>query len=335
MPLTSAARTGAELRHTRRVSRAEWVVNAAEAGARLDRFLATPSRLGSRSRASDAIRRGKIFLNDREATPHDGGHLLAPGDIVRLWMDRPGSAVAARRPAPVADLDIVFEDDSLIVVDKPAGLLSVPLERKSGAPSAFDQIEEYLRPFGRRRPHVVHRIDQDTSGLVVFAKSAAVQSALKAQFRRREPHRVYLALVYGHPDPAAGLWRDHLVWDVKALVQKATHPRDPRATEAISEYSIRERFRDASLLEVRLVTGRRNQIRLQARLRGHQLVGERRYTYGPDTLRTIKFERNALHAWRLEFRHPVDARPLAFEAPLPRDFAALLARLRKGSPPQP
>jgi 23S rRNA pseudouridine1911/1915/1917 synthase len=234
------------------------------------------------------------------------------------------------RPRP-ADLDIVFEDASLVVVNKPAGLLSVPLERKGGADSVFDRVETYLRPFGKRRPLVVHRIDQDTSGLVIFAKHARAQAALKDQFRRREPLRVYLAVVYGHPDPRAGTWRDRLVWDEKALIQKSTHPRDPRGTDAVSEYRVRESYRDASLVEVRLVTGRRNQIRLQARLRGHQLVGEKRYTFGPDTLRTIQFERHALHAWRLAFRHPMTGRALEFEAPPPRDFETLVERLRRSA----
>jgi RluA family pseudouridine synthase len=244
-------------------------------------------------------------------------------------MDRPGSA-KARRPAQtqIGDLQIIFEDESLVVVNKPAGLLSVPLERKSEAPSVYEQIEDHFRPRGKRRPFVVHRIDQDTSGLVVFAKDARAQSQLKAQFKRREPTRIYLAVVYGHPDPAQGRWRDHLVWDEKALIQKETHPRDPNGQDAISDYRVLETFRDTSLIEVQLMTGRRNQIRIQARLRGHTLVGERRYTYGPDALRTIQFERHALHAYRLGFDHPDDGRELRLEAPPPADFIALLDRLR-------
>jgi 23S rRNA pseudouridine1911/1915/1917 synthase len=244
-------------------------------------------------------------------------------------MDRPGSARARRLVTEVGDLQIIFEDDALLVVNKPAGLLSVPLERKSDAPSVYEQIEDHLRPFGKRRPFVVHRIDQDTSGLVVFAKDARAQSQLKAQFKRREPSRIYLAVVYGHPEPAAGIWRNHLVWDEKALIQKETHPRDREATEAVSEYRVLESYRETSLIEVRLRTGRRNQIRIQARLRGHTLVGEKRYTYGPDALRTIQFERHALHAYRLGFDHPLDGRPLEFTAPPPADFAALLDRLRR------
>lgn len=307
----------------------EWTVEPGDAGTRLDKFLAAADRLGSRAKAFAALERGKVFLNGVEAGAADAARRVEPGDAVRLWIDRPGSA-KGRRPAaqPVGELEILYEDETLLVVNKPAGLLTVPLERKGAAPSVQSQIEMYLRPFGKRRPLVVHRIDQDTSGLVVFAKDGDAQSRLKAQFKRREPERIYLAVVYGHPTPREGQWRDHLVWDDKALIQKETHPRDPRAQEAISDYRVRERYRDTSLVEVRLQSGRRNQIRIQARLRGHTLVGEKRYTFGPDTIRPIQFERHALHAWRLAFDHPGDGRRLEFEAPPPADFQALIDRLR-------
>jgi 23S rRNA pseudouridine1911/1915/1917 synthase len=227
------------------------------------------------------------------------------------------------------DLHILYEDDALIVVDKPPGLLSVPLERRSDASSAFEQLENHLRPRGKRRPLVVHRIDRDTSGLVVFARSARAQEQLKEQFRRREPERVYLAVVYGHPHPAEGTWRDHLLWDSKALIQKRTRPGDPHAKEAISDYRVLERFPDVSLIEVRLRTGKRNQIRIQAGLRGHTLVGESRYLPQSGTAAPIAFNRQALHAYRLTFRHPVDGRPLSFEAPIPADLADLLKRVRR------
>lgn len=299
------------------------------AGARLDKFLADPARLGSRAKAAAALERGKVFLNGREAALADAATRLAEGDTVRLWMDRPGSAKARSAAAQIADVQVVYEDDALLVINKPAGLLSVPLERKRDVPSVFDRLEDHFRSRGKKRPFVVHRIDQDTSGLVVFARDPDTQSKLKAQFRRREPERVYWAVVYGMPDPAQGTWRDRLVWDEKALIQKATHPRDPRGQDAISEYRTLEVFRGASLIEVRLQTGRRNQIRVQARLRGHTLVGEDRYVYGPEVLRPINFERQALHAYRLAFDHPTDGRRLVFEAPPPADFESLLARLRK------
>jgi 23S rRNA pseudouridine1911/1915/1917 synthase len=307
----------------------QWTVDAHEAGARLDKFLAAAARLGSRARAATALERGKVYVNGGEVSLADASRRLTTGEVVRLWMDRPGSAKALPRGGPAGELDVLYEDDLLIVVNKPAGLLSVPLERKSDMHSVYDQIEDRFRSHGKRHPFVVHRIDQDTSGIVVFAKNAAAQRTLKDQFKRREPERVYRAVVYGVPDSAEGTWRDFLVWDEKALIQKETHPRDPRGTEAICTYRVVEVFAGASLLEVSLRTGRRNQIRIQARLRGHTLVGEDRYVYGPDTLRPIPFKRQALHAYRLTLLHPADGRVLELEAPPPPDFAELLTRLRR------
>jgi 23S rRNA pseudouridine1911/1915/1917 synthase len=244
-------------------------------------------------------------------------------------MDRPGSARAVPRPFREGRLDVLYEDASLVVVNKPAGLLAVPLREKGNEPSVLDDLDAHLRTRGRSRALVVHRIDRDTSGLVLFAKNAAAQARLRNQFRRREPERIYWAVVYGHPQPPAGTWRDHLAWDRKALIQKQTHARDPQGKEAIAEYRVLEDFVDTALIEVRLRTGKRNQIRLQARLRGHTLVGERRYVFGPDALRTVAFPRQALHAARLGFVHPESGKPLRFDAPVPADFTALLARLRR------
>ena len=232
----------------------QWTAGSEDAGVRLDKFLAQGDRLGSRARALAALDRGKIFLNGTEAAAADRATLLGIGDVVRVWMDRPGSA-RRRSPARTGTLDILYEDDALLVLNKPAGLLVVPLERRGDAPSVYDQVEQHLRPRGKRRPLIVHRIDRDTSGLVVFAKIALAQERLKEQFKRHEAERVYRAIVYGHPRPPAGSWRDQLVWDRRALIQKETHARDPRGKEAISEYRVLETFRGASLIEVRLVTG--------------------------------------------------------------------------------
>jgi len=248
-------------------------------------------------------------------------------------MDRPGTAKRRTALGDDRDLPIVYEDDALIVLNKPAGVLAVPLERREGARSVFEDLKTYLSARRKPRPLVVHRIDRDTSGLVVFARTGAAQQALKDQFKRHRAERVYRAVVYGQPSPPSGTWRDRLVWDTKALIQKETHPRDPRGKDAICHYRLVEALAGASLIEVTLETGRRNQIRLQARLHGHTLVGEQRYTYGPDTLRPIAFPRQALHAFRLAFAHPADGRELRFEAPLPRDITDLLARLRRRPTP--
>jgi 23S rRNA pseudouridine1911/1915/1917 synthase len=306
-----------------------WTIGPAAAGVRLDKFLAAAERLGSRARAMAAIERGKVYLNGAETTRDRAAEPLAEGDVVLLWMDRPGSA--KRRPSTVraaSHVPIVYEDEMLLVLNKPPGLLVVPLDRRSEAPSMYELIGDHLRSH-KRRPFVVHRIDRDTSGLVVFAKDARAQQQLRAQFKRREPERIYLAVVYGHPDPPQGTWRDRFVWDSKALIQKETHPRDPRGKDAISDYRVVESFETTAIIEVKLHTGKRNQIRLQARLRGHTLVGEQRYVFGPDLLRPIAFPRQALHATRLAFRHPRDGRLVQFEAPLPDDLADLIEKLRR------
>jgi 23S rRNA pseudouridine1911/1915/1917 synthase len=318
--------------------RGTWTIDADSAGMRLDKYLAAAGRLDSRGRAAAALERGKVFLNDREVGPADRGVRLSMGDRVRVWTDRPGSASrrhaapSGREGASAGALEILFEDRTLLVVNKPAGVLTVPLPRKPHEDSVYAQVLAYLRS-RRRTPHVVHRIDRDTSGLVVFAKDARTQQTLKAQFIRREPERVYLAVVTGHPSPAEGTWRDHLAWDHSSLVQQETDGGDPRGVEALCRYRLVEPLTGASLIEVRLHTGKRNQIRIQAALRGHPLVGERQYVglaaTAPRDRRAYPFHRQALHAWRLGFEHPAEGRPLGFEAPIPHDIARLLEALRR------
>jgi 23S rRNA pseudouridine1911/1915/1917 synthase len=310
-------------------SSSSWTVSRGEAGLRLDKFLAAPGRLGSRGRVTAAIARGKILVNDADAGPADAGSRLRGGDVVRVWMDRPGSSRPVRRPSRAGGVQILYEDDFLLVVNKPAGLLTVPLEGRREAASAYDHLEDHLRPSGKRRPLVVHRIDRDTSGLVMFAKTSAARQALQDQFRRREPERVYWAVMYGQPEPAEGTWRDRLAWDARTLLQKRARAGDPKGVEAISHYRVLETMAGTSLVEVRLETGKQNQIRIQAGLRGHVLVGERRYVDEAGASEAVAFPRQALHAHRLSFRHPGDRRPISVEARPPADFRALLAQLRR------
>jgi 23S rRNA pseudouridine1911/1915/1917 synthase len=305
-------------------------VEAPEAGQRLDKFLAEPGRLGSRSRAADAIDRGKVFVNEVEAGTDAAGRPLAAGDLVRVWMDRPGSGRAVRpRRRQAGGLTIVYEDASLLVVDKPAGLLAVPLRRDADRGSLTDLVARHLRSHGKRAPQVVHRIDRDTSGLVVFAKDGRSLANLKEQFLRRTPDRIYLAVVHGQPAPRDGQWRDRLRWDAETLAQRVARPGDPRAVEASSRYHVVEQLAGAALVEIRLVTGKRNQIRVQAALRGHPLVGEQMYTTLPARER-ISFARQALHAWKLAFDHPVTGKHIECVAPVPEDLETLIEKLRRG-----
>lgn len=307
-----------------------WVVGSTEAGWRLDRFLAGPERLGSRGNAVRALERGKVLVNEQTVAVGDAGRRLATNDRVRVWMDRPGSARARfHRPTrSEGTLQIVYEDGDLVAVNKPAGLLTVPLASRPNASSVSEQLEHHFRSKGKRRPFPVHRIDRDTSGLVVFAVHAAAQQALKAQFEAREPLREYLAVVHGIPVPAAGEWQDVLAWDQQSLVQRPVSVKHPHARDCTCEYSVVEAFDRAALIRVRLVTGRRNQIRAQAQLHGHPLLGEKMYLEQTKGFSCI-IPRQALHASLLTLRHPRLKRALTLEAPLPADLLGLLERLRK------
>ena len=317
----------------RKTQGTRWTVGAGEAGQRLDKFLAAPDRAGSRSRAADAIARGRVFVNAAEAGPADGARQIAAGDAIRLWLDRPGSAARTPRRPARDGLAILLEDDDLLVADKPAGLLTVPLDDDAGgeaAPSALALLQRRYRSHGGRTPLVVHRIDRDTSGLVVFALNPRARAALQAQFADRTPERVYLALVHGQPFPSAGEWHDRLAWDEDACLQRPARAGDRDAVDAFSRYRVVEAFGAASLIEVQLETGRQGQIRVQARLRGHALVGDRRY--GARDGRhdaALAFDRQALHAHRLAFAHPRDRRRVEVTSPPPADLAALLETLRR------
>ena len=310
-----------------------WTVDFAGAGMRLDAWLAARAEIGSRGKAREAIVCGKIYLNGAEATFDDAGRRLAAGEKIGFWPDRPGSSRPRRRDIVSArrSLAVVYEDDSIAVVNKPPGWLVEPLPgEEAGEATLRDLLEDHLRNRRGLRPLVVHRIDRDTSGLVLFALTQAGRDVLKAQFERRAPERTYLAILNGRPIPREGTWRDRLVWDKERLVQKRAHAEEERARDAEARYRVVEQFDWQALVEVSLVTGKRNQIRVQAGSRGHALVGERQYRFGRprDAAHEPEFGRQALHAARLAFIHPGTRRRVEFKADLPDDMTRLLHQLR-------
>ena len=307
-----------------------WIVAGGEAGQRLDKYLAAEDRAGSRRRAADALARGRVFVNGGEVDMTAAATAVSEGDEIRLWMDRPGSAARLARTATRDGLAIVHEDDDLIVVNKPAGLLTVPLDGDSAAPSVQALLWDRFRSHRSREPLVVHRIDKDTSGLVVFALHEAARVALVSQFAKRTPERVYLAVVNGHPEPAEGTWRDRLAWDDDAFVQRRAKADDEEARDAACSYRVVTTFMETSLLEITLETGRQGQIRAQAQLHGHSLVGDRRYRPREGSPgHGLSFPRQALHAQRLALTHPSTGRQLELAAPMPDDLRELLDRLRR------
>lgn len=299
---------------------------------RLDKVLSAMAGVGSRARAKAALERGKVTVNGVQMGAADGGSPVNPGDVLELDWNRPGTSAAhakARAALPEADLKVLFEDEDLLAVDKPVGLLTDAADREQQLErdTVKKRLITYLRPHGLR-PWVCHRIDRDTSGVVLFAKTEAMQESVMRQFRAREPMRVYLTMVQGVPPGQQGEWVDVMRWDHKRRIQEAKSGEG--AVEARSHWTLVERFpKGFSLLEVRLTTGRRNQIRLQCQLRGHPLIGESLYL--PDNWRSrFSFPRQALHAHRLGLVHPRTGKPLVIECPLPPDLLALSNALRNG-----
>jgi 23S rRNA pseudouridine1911/1915/1917 synthase len=245
-----------------------------------------------------------------------GGRVRVNGRVVRRGdvPVGPDDHVELGRPTPAfpAPLRLVHEDEHLLVIDKPAGLLTIATETERER-TAYRLLRNWVAARGAGRIFVVHRLDRETSGLLVFARSPAVKRALQAQFERRTPERVYIARVEGIVREEAGELTSRLVEDRTLRVRPVGGGRGGRA--AITRYRVRERYRGATLLEVALVTGRRGQIRAQLAALGHPIVGDRAYGSRRDPFRRV-----CLHATRLGFVHPSGGRPVVFESPPPPDF---------------
>ncbi len=225
---------------------------------------------------------------------------------------------------------LVYEDPHLLVVDKAAGVLTVPTERGEQAALVY-ALARYLSRGRRinRRVAIVHRLDRDTSGLLVFAKRREVADALKNQFRDRKPEREYLAIVAGHLERKHGTIEGYLTTDPR--LNQYTTPHAERGKLAITHYEVLREVPRASLVRVRLETGRRNQIRVHFAERGHPVLGDVRYEPEQATHPRWKWRRLALHACVLGFTHPETGLALRFESPLPEEFAAFLGSAPEGS----
>jgi 23S rRNA pseudouridine1911/1915/1917 synthase len=243
------------------------------------------------------------------------GRVRVNGTVVRRGELSVGlqDQVELGRPARTLPppLPLVHQDEHLLVVDKPAGLLTIATETERTR-TAYRLLRDWLEAQGQGRIFVVHRLDRETSGLLVVARSPAVKRALQAQFQARTPERVYIARVEGVVRAPAGELTSRLGQNRSLRVRPVGAGR--RGREAVTRYRVLERYRDATLLELALVTGRRGQIRVQLAALGHPIVGDR--AYGS---RTDPIGRVCLHATRLGFVHP-DGSRVVFESPPPRDF---------------
>ena len=304
-------------------SRVQFTVPDGFAGQRLDAALAGLLPEHSRSRLQEWIRAGRVMIDDVIAaepkTRLAGGELLivSPAVEPRLAPDRPEAI-------PLA---IVFADDSLIVIDKPAGLVVHP-GSGNWSGTLLNALLHYAPAVAELpRAGIVHRLDKDTSGLLVVARTLTAQTDLVRQLQARTVKREYLALVRGELTGSG---------EIDAPIGRHPTQRTRMAVvdsgkPARTRYRVIENFAGCTLLECALDTGRTHQIRVHLAWRGHPLVGDP--VYGGGRGRALPaFPRQALHARRLGLLHPVDHRPLQWESPLPADLAGLLAGLRAGSP---
>jgi 23S rRNA pseudouridine1911/1915/1917 synthase len=273
----------------------------------------------SRRAARDAVRAGRVDVDG--VTANEPGAEVPEDARVTFHPSRP-----ARRRVRTR-LSVLAEDADFVIVDKPAGLLTVPTAEHE-TDTLLARVLDYLHHRYRRRPFagVVHRIDRDTSGAVVFARNRETLRYLQDLFREHAIEREYVALVEGHP-PEAGRLDADLVRDA-GLGRRGVAKRGERGVRAVTRYRVLERWPAAALVSVRLETGRTHQIRVHFSAAGHPVLGDpvyRRAGASP----AIEVPRQMLHARRLGFAHPRTGAPVSAESPLPADFTDAIARLRR------
>lgn len=290
---------------------------------RLDKFLVEKLQEFSRSRIQALIADGFVDVDEQAAKK--SGQLLENGFnvIVRIPPPVPTDLVAESIP-----LDILFENDDLIVVNKPAGMVVHPAAgHASGtlvnAVLGYDPDLEGIG--GEERPGVVHRLDKETSGLILLARNERAHRWLQDQFRLRKVEKTYLALVDGKPPTPTGRVETYIGRDPRHRKQMAIVP-ESRGREAISEYKTKENFKDHTLLDFHPVTGRTHQIRLHCSFIGCPIVGDK--IYGRKKL-SIPIKRHFLHAYQLKIILPGESEQRVFEAKLPDDLLNVLNSLRK------
>jgi len=223
------------------------------------------------------------------------------------------------------DFYIVHQDKDMIIVDKPPGLLAVPIPN-----SAVKNLQSLVNQFvGKQGGSIwtAHRIDRFTSGLMVFAKKERTYHYLKDLFRSHQVKRTYLALVRGIPSPRQGELLHHLKRIKEGFRNIVVSKDDPSGTRAHLWYSVKEELHDASLVEVELDTGLKNQIRVQFAEAGHPVIGDQHYVEKEASEPLIN--RQALHAWKLSFPHPSTKKSMTFEAKLPGDMKGLMRSYQK------
>ena len=319
--------------------------NAEDKGARLDRFLAGRIKELSRTRLKALILEGEVEVSGR--TVRDPEYRVNAGDKIALAIPEAEPAKPAAEKIP---LDIVYEDKDVIVIEKPAGLVVHPAAgNRSG--TLVNALIAHCGPSlsgigGEKRPGIVHRLDKDTSGLLVVAKNDRAHRSLSAQFadhgRTGDLSRGYLAFAWGAPKPERGTIDAPIARDPRSRVKMAVRKG---GREAVTHYEVLRKYAGddgqpvASMIECELETGRTHQIRVHLSRAGHPLLGDSVYGAGfqskaarlPQKARVAlaALSRQALHAYRLAFSHPATGKLLEFESKLPKELAALEKSFKK------
>lgn len=291
---------------------------------RLDQVVSQAIETCSRSQAVDLISKGEIQVFARKKRP---GYRVKKGDKIVAYIPEPQ---VLEGPKPEAmDLPILFEDDHLLVVDKPAGLVVHPgpgNQSKTLVNGLLDHLPHILEMgLDPKRPGIVHRLDKDTSGLIVVAKTLQSLTFLQKEFKQRRVEKTYLALVEGNQIAEVG----EIVLPIGRHPVKRTLMAVNQETGkyAKTSWQVRQRLAQGCLLEVHLFTGRTHQIRVHFRAMDMPLLGDRVYQYRRNRRSQSIAPRQMLHSWQLRFRHPYSGREMQFEAGMPQDFVQTMVSL--------
>jgi 23S rRNA pseudouridine1911/1915/1917 synthase len=290
---------------------------------RLDEFVAARLCKISLTRIRRLIAEGDVVVNGEKAVK---GARLNPGDrvSVKIYAAEKSSAT----PEPLA-LDVLFEDDHLIIVNKPVGLLVHPSRHEKSGTLLNGLAYHFWRTSGAAvRPGLVHRLDRDTSGVMVIAKTARAHRTLAKHFRERWVRKFYLALVSGRVKQERGEIEAPIGCDPKTWPHWRIVSENDEGKPAHTRYRVRRRYPGHTLLELEPLTGRTHQLRIHCNLIGHPIVGDRIYAATVDPLTTTnELKHHLLHASRLVFRHPANNQEMSFEAPTPQAMRELLEAL--------
>ena len=305
-------------------------VNKADAGARLDAYLATHVDGWSRARLQRLIEAGDVLVNSKLAK---ASYKVSANDEIEVELTPPPKSNFTPENIP---LEIIFEDDHIVVINKPAGLVVHPAAGVNSGTlaNALAYHFQQLANAGSIRPGIVHRLDKDTSGLLVAAKTEAAHERLGDQFRAREVFKSYVALVYGAVKQPSGRIEQPIARDPRNRTRMAIVPG---GRGALSLFKIRHSYDAFTLLDVELKTGRTHQIRVHLAWLKHPVVADELYGGGRENsvrdvqlrARIRKLKRQFLHAEQLGFKHPQTGEPMKFVAPLPSELTQFLELLER------